>query len=41
MKGRVFDENFLMTAATVGAFLTGQYGEAAAVMLFYKIGSIL
>jgi len=41
VKGRVFDENFLMTVATVGAFLTGQYGEAAAVMLFYKLGSIL
>lgn len=40
-KGRIFDENLLMTIATVGAFLTGQYGEAAAVMLFYKLGSIL
>ncbi|HOQ06266.1 MAG TPA: heavy metal translocating P-type ATPase [Clostridiales bacterium] len=40
-KGRIFDENFLMTIATVGAFLTGQFGEAAAVMLFYKLGSIL
>ena len=40
-KGRIFDENLLMTIATVGAFVTGQYGEAAAVMLFYKLGSIL
>jgi Cd2+/Zn2+-exporting ATPase len=40
-KGRIFDENLLMTIATVGAFLTGQYSEAAAVMLFYKLGSIL
>lgn len=39
-KGRIFDENLLMTTATVGAFVTGQYGEAAAVMLFYKLGSI-
>ncbi|MEG2338603.1 MAG: heavy metal translocating P-type ATPase [Clostridium sp.] len=37
-KGRVFDENFLMTIATVGAFLIGEYPEAVAVMLFYKLG---
>lgn len=41
VKGRVFDENLLMTAASIGAFATGQYQEAAAVMLFYKIGMIL
>ncbi len=41
VKGRVFDENLLMTAATVGAFVTGQWSEAAAVMLFYKVGMIL
>ncbi|MGE5614807.1 MAG: heavy metal translocating P-type ATPase [Bacillota bacterium] len=41
VKGRVFDENLLMTAASIGAFITGQYEEAAAVMLFYKLGIIL
>lgn len=41
IKGRVFDENFLMTIATIGALATGQYPEAAAVMLFYKIGMLL
>ena len=40
-KGRVFDENFLMSIATVGAFGTGQYPEGAAVMLFYQIGELL
>ncbi len=39
-KGRVFDENLLMTIATIGAFATGQWSEAAAVMLFYKVGMI-
>jgi Cd2+/Zn2+-exporting ATPase len=38
VRGRVFDENFLMTAATLGAFAIGEYPEAAAVMLFYRIG---
>jgi Cd2+/Zn2+-exporting ATPase len=38
LKGRVFDENFLMTIATAGAFAIGEYPEAAAVMLFYRIG---
>ena len=38
LKGRVFDENFLMTLATIGAFIIGEYPEAVAVMLFYKIG---
>lgn len=34
----VFDENFLMTIATIGAFLIGEYPEAVAVMLFYQLG---
>ena len=38
LKGQVFDENFLMLIATVGAFCVGEYPEAAAVMLFYQIG---
>lgn len=38
--GQVFDENFLMAIATVGAFGTGEYPEAAAVMLFYQIGEL-
>lgn len=38
LKGKIFDENFLMTAATVGAFAIGEYPEGAAVMLFYQIG---
>lgn len=37
-KGQIFDENFLMTIATFGAFALGEYFEAVAVMLFYKIG---
>ena len=37
-RGQVFDENFLMTIATVGAFCIGEYPEAAAVMLFYQAG---
>jgi len=37
-KGRVFDENFLMSLSTVGAFLIGEYPEAVAVMLFYQVG---
>lgn len=37
-KGRVFDENFLMTVSTIGAFAIGEYPEAVAVMLFYQIG---
>lgn len=37
-RGRIFDENFLMTVATVGAFLIGQHPEAVGVMLFYRIG---
>lgn len=37
-KGQIFDENFLMTIATVGAFIIGEYPEGVAVMLFYQIG---
>ena len=37
-RGQVFDENFLMAAATIGAVAIGEYPEAAAVMLFYQIG---
>lgn len=38
--GEVFDENFLMAAATVGAILLGEYMEGVAVMLFYQIGEL-
>lgn len=38
--GQVFDENFLMTVATVGAMTIGEYGEGAAVMLFYQVGEL-
>ena len=38
--GQVFDENFLMTVATVGAFCVREYPEAAAVMLFYQVGEL-
>lgn len=38
--GQVFDENFLMCVATVGAFAIGEYPEAAAVMLFYQLGEL-
>lgn len=38
--GRVFDENFLMTIATAGAFAIGEYPEAAAVMIFFNIGEL-
>lgn len=37
-KGQVFDENFLMSVATIGAFAIGEYPEGVAVMLFYQIG---
>lgn len=40
IRGRVFDENFLMGLATIGAFLIGEYPEGAAVMLFYQIGEL-
>ena len=38
--GQVFDENFLMAIATVGAFATGEYAEAVFVMLFYQVGEL-
>lgn len=40
LRGQVFDENFLMSIATVGAFFTGEYGEGVAVMLFYQVGEL-
>lgn len=39
-RGRVFDENFLMSLATVGAFYIGDYSEGVAVMLFYQVGEL-
>ncbi|NLY76604.1 MAG: cadmium-translocating P-type ATPase [Tissierellia bacterium] len=39
-RGQVFDENFLMGIATIGAFLIGEYPEGVAVMLFYQIGEL-
>lgn len=39
-RGEIFDENFLMMVATVGAFAIGEYPEAIAVMLFYEIGEL-
>ncbi len=38
--GQVFDENFLMSIATVGAFFVGEYPEAVSVMLFYQVGEM-
>ena len=40
IRGQIFDENFLMAIATIGAFALGEYPEAAAVMLFYQIGEL-
>ena len=40
IRGKVFDENFLMTIATIGAFGIGEYPEAVAVMLFYQVGEL-
>lgn len=40
VNGQVFDENFLMTIATFGAFGVGEYSEAVAVMLFYQVGEL-
>lgn len=40
-KGKVFDENFLMSVATIGAFALGDYPEGVAVMLFYQVGELL
>jgi Cd2+/Zn2+-exporting ATPase len=38
LKGEIFDENFLMSIATIGAFVIGEYPEGVAVMVFYQIG---
>ena len=38
LRGKVFDESFLIAIATIGAFIIGEYAEAVAVMLFYKVG---
>lgn len=40
IRGQVFDENFLMALATIGAFAIGEYPEGVAVMLFYQIGEL-
>ena len=40
LRGKVFDENFLMTIATIGAFCIGEFPEAVAVMLFYQVGEL-
>ncbi len=40
IKGEVFDENFLMSIATIGAFAIGEFPEAVAVMLFYQVGEL-
>ena len=40
IKGKVFDENFLMAIATIGAFAIGEFPEAVAVMLFYQVGEL-
>lgn len=40
LRGQVFDENFLMAIATIGAMFTGEYIEGAAVMLFYQVGEL-
>lgn len=40
LKGEIFDENFLMSIATIGAFVVGSYEEAVEVMLFYSIGEL-
>ena len=40
VRGKVFDENFLMTIATLGAFGIGEFPEAVAVMLFYQVGEL-
>ena len=40
LKGQIFDENFLMSIATIGAFAIGEYPEGVAVMLFYQLGEL-
>lgn len=39
-EGEIFDENFLMTIATVGALIIGEFPEAVAVMIFYNVGEM-
>ena len=39
-RGQVFDENFLMAIATIGAFIIGEYPEGVAVLLFYQVGEL-
>lgn len=39
-RGQIFDENFLMSIATIGAFTIGQYPEGVAVMIFYQVGEM-
>lgn len=39
-RGQVFDENFLMSIATIGAFIIGEYAEGVGVMLFYQVGEL-
>ncbi len=41
LEGKIFDENFLMLIATIGAFLIGENAEATSVMLFYQVGEML
>ncbi len=40
LRGKIFDENFLMAVASLGAFVIGEYPEAVAVMIFYQIGEL-
>ncbi|MEG0157123.1 MAG: cadmium family heavy metal-translocating P-type ATPase [Anaerovoracaceae bacterium] len=40
LHGKVFDENFLMSVATIGAFIIGEFPEAMAVMLFFQVGEL-
>ena len=40
VRGKIFDEHFLMTIATIGAFAIGEYVDATAVMLLYQIGEL-
>jgi len=41
IRGKIFDENFLMSLATLGAFAIGEYPEGVAVMVFYQVGELL
>ena len=40
LRGKIFDENFLMSVATIGAFCIGEFQEAVAVMIFYQVGEL-